>query len=452
VLLFAIRRFVNCSFRRARDWPEYGTTPGFQRWLEAPVLPQFVGACIMTSRTSVALGNLRAVVILIVLAFHSVLPYLASNPAIPYRFGEAPYKWLSFPIIDQQRWFGFDLFCAWQDVSLMSLMFLLAGLLAAPSLQRKGARRYVADRFWRIGVPFLAAVIFLSPLAYYAAHLATVPDPSLASFWRTWLALPFWPSGPPWFLWQLFALSVLGAALAACAPRALNALGKLIARVHERPLPFFLVLSAISAVAYVPLAVVYSPWDWGQLGPFSLQHSRPLHYAVYFFAGFALGSCGFDRGLLTSDGALARHWLAWLATAFATFGIWGGLTSLTMPDWFAASLVARVAASMAFVLACPAGCLALLAFCLRFMRARHAALDSLSRHAYAIYLVHYAIVLWAQLALLGSPLPAIVKAALVFVTAVALSWGASVAFARVFAGQRTAPARNLGGVAAGQRG
>src|SRR5436190_3372841 len=199
----------------------------------------------MTSRTSVALGNLRAVVILIVLAFHSVLPYLASNPATPYRFGEAPYKWLSFPIVDQQRWFGFDLFCAWQDVSLMSLMFLLAGLLAAPSLQRKGVWHYVAGRFWRIGVPFLAAVTFLSPLAYYAAHLATAPDPSLASFWSTWLALPFWPSGPPWFLWQLFALSMMGAALAAYAPRATRRLRALTARVHERPLPFFVALSVV---------------------------------------------------------------------------------------------------------------------------------------------------------------------------------------------------------------
>jgi surface polysaccharide O-acyltransferase-like enzyme len=177
-----------------------------------------------------------------------------------------------------------------------------------------------------------------------------------------------------------------------------------------------------------------------------------LHYAVYFFAGFALGGCGFERGMLTCDGALARHWLAWLAAALATFGVWGGLTALTMPDWFAAPPAARLAASVAFALACPAGCLALLALALRFMRTRHGWLDSLSRHAYTIYLIHYVIVLWAQLALLASPLPAPAKAALVFVTAVALSWGASVAFARIFTTPRPAPAGSIGRVAAGQRG
>jgi hypothetical protein len=69
------------------------------------------------SRSSNALLNLRAVVILIVLALHSVLPYLASLPPSPYPFDNPPYQWLAFPIIDSQRWFGFDLFCAWRAIS-----------------------------------------------------------------------------------------------------------------------------------------------------------------------------------------------------------------------------------------------------------------------------------------------------------------------------------------------
>ena len=77
----------------------------------------------MTSRPNVPLGNLRAVVILIVVAFHSMLAYLASQPADAFAFDAPPYRWIAFPIVDEKRWFGFDLFCAWQDVSLMSLMW-----------------------------------------------------------------------------------------------------------------------------------------------------------------------------------------------------------------------------------------------------------------------------------------------------------------------------------------
>ena len=57
------------------------------------------------SRSSIALSNLRAVVIVIVLAFHSVLAYLASLPAMPYVFDQAPYRWQATPIIATQRWF-----------------------------------------------------------------------------------------------------------------------------------------------------------------------------------------------------------------------------------------------------------------------------------------------------------------------------------------------------------
>jgi glucans biosynthesis protein C len=151
------------------------------------------------NRSSIALYNLRAVVIIIVLAFHSVLPYLASLPATPYHFDSAPYQWLAFPIVDNERWFGFDLFCAWQDVGLMTLMFFLSGLFVPSSLARKGSWKFLSDRLLRIGVPFVLAVIFLAPLAYYPAYRSTAVDPGFNAYWQHWLALPFWPSGPAWF-------------------------------------------------------------------------------------------------------------------------------------------------------------------------------------------------------------------------------------------------------------
>ena len=59
---------------------------------------------------------------------------------------------------------------------------------------------------------------------------------------------------------------------------------------------------------------------------------------------------------------------------------------------------------------------------MRFATRRRRGLDSLSANAYGMYLVHYPFVVWMQYALLDVPLPAIVKAALVFAVAVALSW------------------------------
>jgi glucans biosynthesis protein C len=91
------------------------------------------------SRSSLALSDLRAAAILVVLAFHSCLAYLGSLPLYAQPFDRPPYQWRAFPIIDDQRWFGFDLFSAAQDVYLMSLMFFLSGIFVWPSLARQGS-------------------------------------------------------------------------------------------------------------------------------------------------------------------------------------------------------------------------------------------------------------------------------------------------------------------------
>src|SRR5260370_37715002 len=152
-------------------------------------------------RSSSALDNLRAFVILLVLSFHSVLAYLRFLPAEPFVFDAPPYLWRAFPIVDSQRWFGFDLYCAWQDVFLMSLFFFLSVLFVWPSLGRKGIPRFLYDRLLRLGVPFALVVAFLMPLALYPTYLQTAAEPSIAAYWRHWLPLPFWPRRPMWFLW-----------------------------------------------------------------------------------------------------------------------------------------------------------------------------------------------------------------------------------------------------------
>lgn len=379
----------------------------------------------MQSRANVPLSNLRAAVILLVVAFHSLLPYLASQPPHPFAFDQAPYRWIAFPILDRERWFGFDLFCAWQDISLMTLMFFLAGLFAPASLGRKEPLAYITDRWWRIGLPFVLAVAVLSPLAYYASYRLTASDPSPGAFWQQWRALPMWPSGPQWFLWQLFVLSMLAAAFHRLAPRWRHALSAMVGQASDRPLVYFGVLTALSLLAYLPLAMAFTPWEWAYLGPFSFQLSRPLHYLVYYFAAFAVGSFGCDRSVLRSDGPIARHWLAWLAAAIACFAAWGGLTSLTLPDWDASPLIWRLAAASVFPFACATGVLAYLGIALRWLRMRDRILDSLSGNAYGIYLVHYVFVLWLQYALVGTALNAFGKAIIVFSLALAASWSAS---------------------------
>jgi hypothetical protein len=74
------------------------------------------------------------------------------------------------PILDNQGWFGFDLFSAFTYVYLMQLMFYLSGLFVWPSLVRKGGRLFLHDRLVRLGVPFLLGVLLLIPVALYPVY------------------------------------------------------------------------------------------------------------------------------------------------------------------------------------------------------------------------------------------------------------------------------------------
>jgi glucans biosynthesis protein C len=382
------------------------------------------------SPVSIALQNLRAIVIVIVIAFHSALAYLATLPAAPYAFDQAPFRWQASPIIDSQRWFGFDLFCAWQDVSLMSLMFFLSGVFVPGSLARKGGAEFLLARVVRTGAPLAAVIVFVIPVAYYPAYHVTAADPGVADFWQHWIALPFWPFGPQWFLGQLLVLSIVAAGLHTYAPAFGAVLTKSAARLSAHPLQFFAALIAASALTYVPLATIFSPWAWVNEGLLSFQISRPLHYTVYFLAGWALGAHGLGRGLLSTDGPLVRHWVRWAVAAVAGFMLWAGLTSLTLDD-APVSLLIRIASAMAYVIACATGCLVFLAICLRFATVRHQALDSLSNHAYSMYLNHYVFVVWLQFAVLGLDAPGLIKAGIVFVVSIALSWSVAAAIGRV---------------------
>jgi glucan biosynthesis protein C len=313
----------------------------------------------------------------------------------------------------------------------MALMFFLSGLFVGPSLARKGAREFLTGRLLRIGVPLVLAVAILTPLAYYASYRATTADPSFAAFWQEWTALPFWSPGPQWFLILLLAFTAAATAMHRFAPRLRDRLFDAAARAADRPLRVFAGLVAASALAYIPLALVFSPWSWTNFGPVAFETARILLYLTYFLAGYALGAAGLGRGMLACEGPLARNWAKWLGAAVLGFGLWAGSSSLTLGAWADIPLYARLLAAITQVLGCAAGGMFALALALRFLRRRRAALNSLSANAYGIYLLHYVPVVWLQFVLLDAPLPAIAKGAIVFGATLLITWPLAAAIGNV---------------------
>lgn len=380
------------------------------------------------SQTSQALTNLRAFAIVMVVSFHSVLAYLASQPVTTRPFDD-PALWIATPILDGQRWLGFDIYAAFQYVSLMPVMFFLSGVFVWPSLKRKGSGRFLYDRLLRIGLPFVLGVYALMPFAYYPVYRLTAIDPSWLAYFGHFLALPFWPSGPLWFLWELLAFDIVAVLLYRIAPRSGDLLARISGPAGQAPARYFLILLGMSAAAYLPLAFVFGAASWRDFGPFALQPDRVLLYLVYFFAGVGIGAGGYDRGLLRADGVLVRRWLWWLLAAIASFFLW--MMSMAPSFYGHSGVLLDLVAYLAVVVAVAAACLAFAAVFLRFGTERWAIADSLAAHAYTIYLAHYIFVVWLQYALLGAAWPAIAKAVSVFAGALVLSWGSAAVLGRL---------------------
>jgi len=303
-------------------------------------------------------------------------------------------------------------------------MFFLSGLFVWPSLKRKGTAVFLKQRFLRLGVPFVASVVVLAPLAYYATYLLTGADPRLSAFLRTWVSLKNWPGGPAWFLWLLLAFDCVAAALFLLMPRAVEWAGRFWRKDGVRPVLFYFALAALSAAVYIPMVHAYGEDGWSSFGPFVYQTSRLLHYLLYFLVGVCVGAAGIGDGLLARRGRLARRWL-----------LWGGVMLIAYAGVLAVFLAGQyLAAEIGFALSCAASSFFLIAVFLRFDFGNGAVArrlwNSLSENAYGIYLVHYIFVIWLQFALLKLVLPGAAKGFLVFAGAVALSWMAVAALRR----------------------
>jgi surface polysaccharide O-acyltransferase-like enzyme len=360
---------------------------------------------------NLALDRIRTFLTLLVVIHHAVIAYTY--------FGHT----------DPKSFLGFDLIVLANDSFFMAMFFFLSGLFLWPSLARRVRWAFTRDRLLRLGIPFALAALTVIPLAYYAIALRHQTDLTFAQFWWKTITVGPWPSGPVWFVWVLFVLDFTGAVLFRTVPRVIDPLSRLSLRGFADPLRFFLVFVAITLIAHVPLRLYFGPNTWFEFGPFSVQTSRMLLYAAYFFVGAGIGAAGLSRGLLAPDGRLANgRWWLWAALALIPYALLWVLIVIkrglldnpdVLPVWYEACY------GVLFVTFSAATTFTILAVFLRFMRDGHSLLDPLHADAYGIFLVHYVFVLWLQYALFDVDLPAVVKAPIVLVLALALSWAST---------------------------
>src|ERR1700687_945447 len=376
--------------------------------------PDSGGRTVMATERIVALDRARTFITLLVVLHHSVVNYTY--------FGNG----------DRMRWLGFDLIVLFNDSFFMACMFFISGWFVRDVLARRGPANFLANRAWRLGVPFTISIFVVTPIAYYPSflryHLPGTTDFNFFHFWWHTLTVGPWPSRPAWFLWVLLALDVMAAAVWWIAPAMIDAVGRLIYAARDRPMTAFVVFVIVSVTAYLPMHLAFGDISWLEWDrfPLPIQTSRILLYPACFFAGVGVGAVNLRAGLLAENGELARRWPVWLAFAlvfYLAILVLGYAHHNWVADFDSPPLLWRVSYGLAFASYSAAMAFTVSAIFLRFAESGWRLLDALRPSAYGVFLLHYIFILWLQYTVYDFSFPAAVKFAIVLSGTLSMSWG-----------------------------
>lgn len=360
------------------------------------------------------IDRLRTVLTALVIVFHTAITYGASGSWFYNELHPSP----TLPSL------LLTVFVAVNQTYFMGFFFLLAGYFTPPSLERKGYRRFLGDRFLRLGIPLLLFILVLGPVTVGLVEWAGGDG-----FWPTILWL--WHhrriiNGPLWFAQALLLFVLAYCGLRVCFGAPLQAAER-TPRVLPSGSRWLLAALSVGAAAWaIRLAVPVGKNVFGlQLG----------YFAGYIFL-FALGIAAWRYDWLRQlEWRQARPWIAVMVLALialpvalifgdthrgsAGSGFTGG------PNWQAA-FYAFWEPFVAW------GAIALLLLLFRTYGNRPSPVWAwLGRRAYAAYILHPPVLVAVALALRGWPAPALVKFAVVAPLSCVSTWLVADPFVRL---------------------
>ncbi|MDX9948382.1 MAG: acyltransferase [Bacteroidales bacterium] len=362
---------------------------------------------------------LRSFIILTVVIHHASLAYTTYA-----HFNKEAYILSTHPMVDVQRWIGFDAIVYFNDIFFMSLMFLISGFFVMSSIKRKGTRLFINDRIRRLFVPFIFGVTLIALLAYYPSYIYSHEDQNIFKYIADFLTIEFWPPGPAWFLWVLFVFNLI---IVWTFPRLnvfLDRLGESLSALINRPFLLIAVWFQATWILYVPMRLLFGPDGWASLGPFDFQISRLFLYLGYFTLGTIVGTIPFEKGLLSDQSTFMRKWKLFIFLSLSTFCLLLLIDSPLKRLVHAGSIsgfYSDLIYCSIFVASCVFSCAAYLTTSKAVFRRKMAVWDFITTNSFTLYLIHYVFIIWVQYVLLDYAFPALLKFLIVTLCSVALS-------------------------------
>jgi fucose 4-O-acetylase-like acetyltransferase len=354
------------------------------------VLPQVAPSAASASDSTraarlVYLDNIRVALITLVVVGHIAIMY------------GAPGAWFYYEVETTTPIVGvlFTFLLGIGASFLLGLFFYMAAYLTPPAYERKGARRFVADRLLRLGVPLLIFAFVINPLI--ECGVTRHDDPSIS--WLSCLPteMPGMDGGGfsvMWFVELLLIFSLLYVALRAVRPGPL--------RTETRaPGNAAIALFALALGLVTFLVRLVAPVNWWWEPP----HLEPAHLPQYVFF-FAAGIMAYQGGWferLFLERVRVWRWVALAGVltmpllAIAAGALEGELRPDGAGGWNALALAYSVWEGFTGV----AMTITVLAWARASFNRQGPLLREMARCSYAVYFLHPPIIVFLALALSG---------------------------------------------------
>jgi peptidoglycan/LPS O-acetylase OafA/YrhL len=347
------------------------------------------------------LDAVRGFAFLATVAFHAGLSFLPG-----------PQIWVTRDTPDM----GVADFVVISHMSHLLIFFLLAGLFARMSLERRGVRPFIRDRLLRITLPaivfwpfIIVGVIATFAWGAFVAHPGGAPAP----------AAPPPMEFPLTHLWFLYVLTLIyaGALAVVGLGRAIDRSGRLGAAVFDPAMRWLTATRLLAPLLAFPVALLFlsEPGWTPSMGIPTPDHGfvpnriAAASYALAFWAGWLLQR---QPGLLQG---LRRDWLGYCAAAAVASVL---LLAQIKPAQFLSPAPAFPhPAWLAAAYAVAAWCwtFGLIGAGLRFLGGEHPAVRYVSDASYWIYIVHLPLVTAALVWVYPWHAPALLKFGVVIV-------------------------------------
>src|SRR5581483_5028134 len=304
-------------------------------------------------------------------------------------------------------------------------LFFIAGFFVPSSLERKGPRKFMRDRAFRLGLPVLFYMFILGPITeYFFAHSWNSTEPT--SFANEWVKHIrngefLQENGPLWFCLALLIFSIVYAAI-----RPMHSGARASDRDRQAPKTESLICFALVMACFTFLVRLFRPSTFlnMHLGDFP-------QYILLFMAGILaargqwLGKPWFSLGMRWLAVALPVGFAAWLAILLAGGALQGRRAAFS-GGWHWQSAAFDVWESFT----CVAICFGLLALFREKFNSQGRPAKFLSNNGFSVYVFHPPVVIMAARILHGISWHPLLKFVLLTGVAAAVSFTLSAAVFR----------------------